>query len=272
MNKTRRTALKSTRSSSANTTAERAINILLLFSEQKPVLTAQDVSQAFGVPRSTTYRYLKSLASTGLLAPSDNGDGGYRVGPRILELARISRVGMATSPAEIALPVMKELVASTGETALLARLSGQHVVCIERIDSPNPVRISYERGQLLPLHAGASAKALLAFLPEQRLSEALDEIPRSGTGRRTIDPAALRKQLRTIQQDGYAVTEGEVDRGVVGVAAPVFSSAGRAAGAAASLALVMPSFRAEGRTLTKLARQVTDAAEKITQRIIELGV
>src|SRR5262245_50911445 len=92
--------------SSRNSTAERAIDVLLLFDQDTPVLSAGDIAERLGMSRSTTYRYLQSLRSFDLLE-EDSAHGSFRLGPRIFELARIARRGLGLS--EIALPVMQDL-------------------------------------------------------------------------------------------------------------------------------------------------------------------
>src|SRR5262247_3052676 len=146
--------------SGRNTTADRAIDVLLLFDEDAPVLSAGEVAERLGMSRSTTYRYLQSLRSYELLE-EDEIRGGFRLGSRVYELARIARKGLGLS--EVALPLMEELRDQVGEAVLLTRRSGNQVVCIERVEGLRPTRLSYERGQILPVHAGASAKVLLAF-------------------------------------------------------------------------------------------------------------
>lgn len=75
-----------------NATAERAIDLLLIFDEQHPVLSAAQAAQRLGMSRSTTYRYLQSLRSHGLLE-MDVRRGSYRLGNRIIELASIAMNG-----------------------------------------------------------------------------------------------------------------------------------------------------------------------------------
>ncbi len=249
-----------------NSTADRAIDLLLLFDEQHPVLPAAEVSRRLGMPRSTTYRYLQTLRAAGLVE-EDAAHGGFRLGPRIFHLARVARVGLGLS--EIALPVMRRLAEQTGEVVLLTRHAGTQVICVERIDpGAHTLRLSYERGHLLPPHAGASAKILLAYAEPaevDRLLAAGTELPRY-TERTVTDPARLRAQLTEIRAAGVAVTDGEVDPGVRGVAAPVFLPDGRVVG----LSVAGPEFRLEGGALREAIEAVRDAAEVLTRRLREV--
>ena len=250
-----------------NATADRAIDVLLLFNEDQPVLTAEEVSARLGMPRSTTYRYLQSLRSYGLVEENDSS-GGFRLGPAIFRLASVARQGLGLL--EIALPIMRELVTQTGETALLTRRTDSHVVCIERVESTQRVRLSYERGHVLPLHAGASAKVLLAFLEPDEIEAILStvKLPRY-TERTMTDPDTLRQQLEVIRARGYAMSEGEVDAGVRGIAAPIFDAKKRIT---AGLSLAGPAFRIDDSILPGIIQAVQDAARRISQRLRELDL
>lgn len=253
------------RSRGGNTTADNAVDVLLLFSEKRPLLSAAEVSELLDMPRSTTYRYLRTLRSSGLLEEDDGG--GYRLGPRILQLARVARQDHGLH--EVALPVMRDLAARTQEAVLLTRRLGTQVICVERVESTHPVRLSYERGHVLPVHAGASAKVLLAFSEPSEIDLVLagpDELPRF-TDRTVTDPAALRAQLSLIRERGYAVSDGEVDVGVRGVAAPVFDHNGRLA---AGLSVAGPSFRLTDEVSTAVVVAVREAAARISERLRDL--
>ncbi len=248
-----------------NATADRAIDVLLLFNEQQPVLTAEDISERLGMPRSTTYRYLQSLRSYGLVEENDSS-GGFRLGLTVFRLARAARQGVGLY--EVSLPIMRQLVAQTGETVLLTRRIDAHVVCIERVESPHRLRLSYERGQMLPLHAGASAKVLLAYLTPTEIEAMLSNGPFPRYTEHTLtDPDALRTQLEIIRNRGYAISEGEVDEGVRGVAAPIFDTQKRAV---AGLSVAGPAIRLNDAVLPGVIQAVQEAAKCINLRLQEL--
>lgn len=246
-----------------NSTADRTIDVLLLFNERQPVLSASEVSRQLGMPRSTTYRYLQTLRSYGFIE-DDEAHGGIRLGPRVFQLARVARQGLGLS--EVALPAMRRLAAQTGEAVLLTRRSGTQVVCVERVESEHPVRLSYERGHVLPLHAGASAKVILAFTPPAEVDGLLARVgplPRF-TDRTVTDPSTLREQLAEIRGAGYAVSHGEVDEGVLGIAAPILWADGRVA-AGLSVAALAQRIRPED--VPQVVEAVVREAEGVSQRL-----
>jgi DNA-binding IclR family transcriptional regulator len=123
---------------------------------------------------------------------------------------------------------MRQLSAELDSTVLLTRIIGNSVICVEREETLRRVRISYERGQSLPVNAGAQSKALLAWLDPVELSRLLSaaELPRF-TSATVTDPVALQGELAQIRERGYAITYGEVDDHVIGIAAPVMEPKGR---------------------------------------------
>jgi len=248
-----------------NSTADRAIDVLFLFDAQNPVLSAGDIAERLGMSRSTTYRYLQSLRASNLLE-EDAARGGFRLGPRIFELARIAREGLGLS--EIALPVMRDLARDVDETVLLTRRSGNMAVCVERVEISRPIRLSYERGHLLPLHAGAPAKVLLAY--EEDADRGLDALaPFERFTETTItDPDELRRELAQIRDRGFALSNGERDVGVRGVGAPVFGPDGRIT---AGISVGCLAFETTEDDLPAVIDAVMAAARRVTDRLAEIG-
>lgn len=249
-----------------NSTADRALDILMMFDDQHLTLSAVGVARQLGVARSTAYRYLQSLVGTQFLEEADGG--GYRLGRRVLELARLARRGLGLS--EVARPVMKRLAAEVGETVLLTRLAGAAVICLEREDTTTrAVRISYERGEILPINAGASAHVLLAWLPKQEIDTALGGMRfHAFTDRTLTTKRDLLRRLAETREHGYAASRGELDRDVLGVGAPIHNDDGDVV-AAISIAAV--STHAPDDRLPVFAKAVRAAAEDISATLALQG-
>ncbi|KUN58970.1 IclR family transcriptional regulator [Streptomyces canus] len=248
-----------------NSTADRALDILGLFSEDKLSLSGQEVATALGTARSTAYRYLQSLVGSGFL--EEDPRGGFRLGLRVLELARLARRGYGLS--EIALPLMRELCAKVGETVLLTRRAGGSAICVERCEAEHPVRISYERGSVLPANAGASALALLAWLPEQECRELLEaQRLQRFTARTMTDVDDLMARLAQIRQDGFTVSRGELDADILGIAAPIHGSSGAVV---AALSIAALEHRVPDRRLDEVVAAVRRTAELISGQMAVIG-
>jgi len=233
-----------------------------MFTEQRLAISAAEVTEEMDVARSTAYRYLQSLVGSGFLEESDGGR--FRLGRRILELARLARRGIGLS--EVARPVMRRLAAETAETVLLTRLAGSTVICLEREEAEHQtIRISYERGQVVPINAGASAFVLLAWMDKPELEALLPTVTLDPITPATITTkAALRKRLAETAAQGYGLSRGELDEDVLGVAAPIRDARGRVA-AAISVAAV--AARVPERRIPALAEAVRAAADEISQTL-----
>lgn len=245
-----------------NSTADRALDILGMFSESRLSISAADLAAEFRVARSTAYRYLQTLTASGFV--EEDPRGGYRLGLRVFELSRLARRSYGLS--EVAVPVLQDLAHATGESALLTRRSGDRVVCLEKFDSDaHQVRLTYERGSALPLNAGASAWIVLAWESPELVAELVRAskltrfTPQSLTERKEISA-----RLERIREDGYAVTHGELDPDVVGVAAPVRDGSGKVV---AGISVVSISRRAEGNE-EQLIAHVRTAADLVSSRLI----
>lgn len=250
-----------------NSTADRALTILGLFAEDKLQVSAADVAEALGCARSTAYRYLQTLVRSAFLEEAPTG--GFRLGIRVTELARLARRGYGLG--DLALPIMRTLADSVTETVILTRLVDDAVVCIERCEGAGQlIRLSYERGSRLPINAGASALPLLAWLPTDRVRNLLEQSHlRQFTENTLTDVDALLARLATIRDAGYALTVAEVDPDAVGIAAPVFDEAGDVVMA---LSVVTTRRRAPEERRDSLVTAVTDAAQAISERVIAVGL
>ncbi|WP_345412629.1 IclR family transcriptional regulator [Actinomycetospora chlora] len=248
-----------------NSTADRALDILGMFGDDVPVITGSQVAARLGVARSTGYRYIQTLIANRYLEEAPGG--GFRLGMRLLELARLARRTYGLS--EIAVPVLSELAAAVDETVLLTRRVGDLVVCLDRAESQvHRVRISYERGSTLPLNAGASALVLLAWTDPAEARTLLERATlQSFTSSTLTDVDALMARLEQIRDDGFSVTRSELDHDVLGVAAPIRDGEGRVA-AAVSVAAVASRISRQGEE--EIRRQVCRAAATISDRLAEV--
>ncbi|MFT4231349.1 MAG: IclR family transcriptional regulator [Leucobacter sp.] len=247
-----------------NSTAERAIDILLLFTDEKLVWTATEIAETLGVARSTSYRYLQSLVSAGLLEEASRG---FQLGPRVLDLARLARRG--SSLAEIARPHMQHLAAESGESVLLTRRSGAHVVCVDVATPMQPIRTSYEPGHLLPFNAGAAARVLLAWEAPEEVRALMAQSPLQAFTAKTItDPEEFARELERIAESGYALSRGELDAEVLGIAAPIRGADGsvRAAVSVAALSSRVPVSGEQAMT-----EMVLTAARRISEQVAAYG-
>lgn len=205
-------------------TLERMVSILDCFSLDKPALGVREVARKTTLSPSTTGRIMAYMKEMGILN-QDPETHLYMMGSKVLAWAGIY---MATSDVRtIALPVMVRLQEQTRETISLYILEGSERVCVERLESPETVRIVARVGRRIPLYAGSAGKVFLAFMPENRREMILRDIELIPMTEQTItDMDALRDNLDQIREKGYAVSRGEWIIDASGTAAPIFDQRG----------------------------------------------
>jgi IclR family acetate operon transcriptional repressor len=209
---------------------ERTIRVLSLFSPDKPEWATTEIGRASGLAVPTVHRILTALHRHEFVV-RDQVTKRFRLGPAVLALGRTASA--STDLHGASLPALEALAAQTGETALLTVLSEHRdrAVCLERVESQQPLRLSVQRGRDLPLHAGASQKALLAFMPDAEAEEILAGPLEKLCDATIDDPQRLRKELRAIRERGWATSFEETNIGVWGLAMTLVDERGRAVAA-----------------------------------------
>ena len=147
---------------------DRLLQILIALGQAPEALSAKELSLTLGQPLSSTYRHLKTLLRWGL-AEEQAGQGRYLPGPACLQLAK--KFDREASLIGLAKPELKRLADLSQESVALMVASNQQAICLELFDSPQPLRCCYQKGLAQPLLHGASAKALLAHLEDERREE-----------------------------------------------------------------------------------------------------
>jgi DNA-binding IclR family transcriptional regulator len=203
---------------------DRALSLLSAFQAGDEALSLAQFAERTQLYKSTVLRLLASLEHARLIRRQD--DGRYALG---MEIARLHGLYAASQSLDrIVLPVLRALVAATGESAAyhVRQDQGESWVrlCQFRIDSSHVVRDHVRAGDLLPNDRGAGARVLIAFGPES-------ERPRGAKERKLYD--AIRAQ-------GYCALVGDRTAELAGISAPVFHADGSLA---AAVTLTMPTHR-----------------------------
>ena len=200
---------------------DRLLAILQLFEDGRPVWTVEDIGVAVGTSISTTYRHVRSLVQAGFLDPATGA--GYALGPGFIRYDRILR--QHDQLIQFAEPVMKTLLARTSRhaTVILCRRFKDCVMCVHEIQGDKSKQTtSYERGVAMPMFLGATSKVILANLPDRTLKSVY--LANEQTIHRVLrakDWKAFKEQFRNIRHEGYALTDSEVSKGRIGLAAPI---------------------------------------------------
>lgn len=209
---------------------ERTFAVLALFDGERAEWTTTEISQACGLPLPTVHRIVVALDAHGYLV-RDLASKRFRLGPAAIRLGRAAL--SANSLPTVASSLLPQLTAETMETSLLTvpTVGRDGTLCVVRVESPHPLRLSVEPGRRLPLHAGANQKVILAFLPKDDQERVLAGPLEKLSGRTISTPNALRAELETIRGCGWAYSLEETDPGVWGAAVALLDPAGHAVAA-----------------------------------------
>jgi IclR family KDG regulon transcriptional repressor len=241
---------------------DRTVAIMDSFSLEQPVQGVRDVARKTGLSSSTAGRIMAYLKDLGILN-QDPDTLAYMMGSKPLAWAGIYTV--TSDVRTIALPVMVRLQEQTRETISLYVMEGDERVCVERLESPETVRIVARVGRRIPLYAGSAGKLLLAYLPEARREEILKRIKLVPMTEKTItDLDELRQNIGKIRKQGFAFSRGEWILEAAGVAAPVFDPRGQIT---AALTISGPAQRFTHEKVAELAHLVKAGAEQISSEL-----
>jgi DNA-binding IclR family transcriptional regulator len=246
----------------ASSSVGKALHILSLFGPERPEWGASEVARELSVTVPTAHRLLHVLTDHGYLARFRRGR--FRLGLEAISLGRRALVSIDLR--SVLRSDLEELAAAAGETALLT-VPEEHAgasLCIDRVESSHPLRLSLDVGRLTPLHAGASAKALLAYLGQDDIEQVLSRpLERLAPGTIT-EPRVLRTELAEIRERGYATSIEETDAAAWGVAAPLRSADGIAV---AAVGLAGPLHRFNTETSQRFGQLVIQAGHRAERRL-----
>jgi len=213
---------------------DRAIRVLTALQGTRR-MSLSELADRLDLAPSTTHGIVRSLVEHGMVV-QERGSSRYQLGPAVLRLGNVYLDTLELRSR--AIPWAEDLARRTGLAVRTGVLLIDDVVIIHHEPRPDGSRQMPEVGIVIPVHASALGKAMLAFLPEDEKRVLTSGDLRSMTGETTTSPETLRDQLDQIRATGVA---GEQDEAVIGessLASPVFDSYGEAVGA---IGVVVPS-------------------------------
>jgi DNA-binding IclR family transcriptional regulator len=241
-------------------TVDRALDILLCFSENEPNLTLTQISERVGMHKSTVYRLLATLESKRFVQRMD--DATYRLGLGLVELG--FSVLKQNDIHRQALPFMQRLATEYRENVDLGILDGEHILYLHVIESQQRVKIASAPGQRLPAFCTATGKALLAFLPNKQIQTILKADRHKYTDKTTTSIPEIHKQLQLIRERGFAISEQEFEQGINAVAAPILDANQFPV---AAMAIVGPAFRLSSERLLELGQPLRETTNALARNM-----
>lgn len=207
---------------------ERGLMVLSAFTQGSPVLGVADLARAVNLNRSTTYRYVATLARLGYLE-QDPDTRKYSLGPRVVEWGLTALSSLEVT--RVAASCLQSLADETGFSASMAILDGPDIVYVDRRKSRRPTGLAVELdlhvGSRIPAYCTSMGKVLLAYCDRTALRALLE---RTNLARRGPNTITAREQLTAalakVRETGVAVANEEFAAGVRSIAAPVRDRSG----------------------------------------------
>lgn len=232
-----------------------------LFSESPRGLTAKQVAGHSRLPVSTVHRFLANLVTANFL--SCDGDGTYHLGIACFAIGQAA-VGQLDIR-RLSLPYLRELNQQTRETIHLTVRHGLSAVYVEKLDSPEQLRIYSRIGATVPLYCTAVGKVMLAYMPAEEMARILPELEVKRLTPNTVgNLQELRTELYRVHKNGYACDMEEHEMHIRCVAAPIWDHTGSVQ---SSLSITAPVVRMPVTRLRQLAPLVQAAGLQISREL-----
>ena len=220
-------------------------------------LSCPELAAALGTHPRTARRLLARLVADDYAEPTADTRRRYRVTLRTAALGR-QLIAHAELP-RAAAPYVADLRADTGATTHLVIPCYGGAVCVvhcheQLTQAPQPML-----GELVPAHATAAGKVLLAYRPPWRDS-ILSKPLQPYTDRTITSPVEIEAAATQTRTRGYAIEDGEYTPGTLGIAAPVWMNDN----VPAALAISVDSATQVSPDIDALLRRVLSSADAIT--------
>lgn len=239
-----------------------ALDLLEEFRGTTDELGVTELSNRLNLHKNNVFRLLATLETKGYIEQNKATEN-YRLGIKTLQLGQIyiRQSGFLQQ----AKSVLEQLVAGVGETAYVGILKGSEAVYVDAVESNQTVRVVNRIGQQVPLHATAVGKVQAAYLSDDEIDRLLPGDLAAYTPTTLTDKKELKKQLKKIEVQGFAIDNEEFEREVRCAAAPVHDYTRKVVG---SLAISGPAYRmTDDRLRREILPALQSAAEQLSKRL-----
>ena len=241
---------------------ERALTIIELIAEHPEGLTISQITELLNFPRNSIFRITTTLQNYGYLV-RDEVTKVFHLSQKLLVLgyAGLSEQTLV----EKALVVMRSLRDRFRETVPLGILQEREGLVIEEVPGTYPFRFVLEPGKRFHLHTAAPGKAMVAFLPEEKRENLINQIEFIKFNERTItDKDQYRKVLEEVRRRGYSIDHAEEIEGMNCIGAPVFNRHGYPI---AAIWITGPSIRIKEKDFPVIGEEVKKHAAYISESL-----
>ena len=240
--------------------------IIEYFTIEKPEWGVTELAVELGSNKSTVYRFLADLCRIGVLYKNPVTEK-YSLGLKLFELG--GRVQLKSAFVDKTHPELIKVAGSITETVHIAILKNNQVFYVDKVESPQGLKISSHIGSFNPLYATALGKTLLAFQSKESQEQTIQTVmesqkPIAFTQNTIITQKALLNELHKIKENGYGIDREEFELGLICVAIPIFNQRNEVI---ASLSASGPANRFEEGKVAQYVATLQKGADAIQQKI-----
>ena len=242
--------------------SEKTVALLKLLGQAPYVHSVTDLGEKIECTKSGTHKILSALVQNGLAAQTGNHK--YTLGPVVYILGKTyeDKIGLS----KMVKPYLVRLRELTGENASFSMLINGKANLVYREESLQLVRVAGNVGQERPLYAGATGKVLGAYQDEEVIRKRVMEEPLVAFTERTIiSPQALLDEYAKIREQGYAISDGELNIETIGIGAPIHDESGNVWGA---ISIGAPRMRVDEMKKERYIFLVKEIAEEMSTSLM----
>ncbi|NGO90331.1 IclR family transcriptional regulator C-terminal domain-containing protein [Vreelandella stevensii] len=204
------------------------LEVIMAFDDSHPRMTLSEVAARTGMNRAKARRFLLTLHALGYVRKQQRY---FELAPKVLQLGYSFL--SANNYRSVIQQYLEDITAQCGESSSLGILDGDEVIYVARSAAPHRLMsISLSVGTRLPAAHTSMGRVLLAQLSESALDAYLSRIVLERHTDKTItDKEYLKKCINKVRQQGYAISDQELDPGLRSLAVPAFDMNGKLLGA-----------------------------------------
>ncbi|SFL31507.1 IclR family transcriptional regulator [Halanaerobium salsuginis] len=241
---------------------DRAIDILEIILQQENGMGVTEISRELDLHKSTVYRLLDTLKFRGYLEKNEENHK-YFAGIKLFELSSLvlndidNRMRLR--------PYLEELMQETQETIHLGILDEGEIIYLDKVESNATIRMYSQVGKRVPAHSTSLGKAILAYLPVEKVINLLQEKGMPAKTKNTItDLEQFIEHLNKVKKQGYAIDDEELEADIRCLAGPIFNHRGEVI---AAFSVSAPITRMTEQRMVKLEELVVKYSQKMSRSL-----
>jgi DNA-binding IclR family transcriptional regulator len=206
-----------------NSNIDKTLSVLEAISQNAKGLSLADIVKTVGLPKTTTFRILETLAAREYVAWNEDNER-YYIGIKALEIGISGLTGLDI--VDVSIPYLQQLSMSVGETSFLAVYNNGDVVYLYKAEGTGSIQTTARLGSRRPAYCTALGKVILASQPIEETDRVLEKKRIKFTEKTVIERIRLYEEFAAIRRDGYAIDDEGIEYGLYCLAVPIYNYTG----------------------------------------------